>query len=134
MTDNTYSPKQALARDVLTIAVNGGINHWARVHGYRTDCPPDQVRAEGIDTRAGRSLWQLDLDDLQPVIDILINHPTAYAHDGSGIDPAILRAAGRALSGALAIDRGEVPLTTAQLTPQIADLVVQIALAGQVIY
>ena len=64
MTDEfTYTAEQALARSVLLTAVNGGINHWARVHGFTVDCPPEQVRAEGVDTEDDRSLWHVDLDD-----------------------------------------------------------------------
>ncbi|HEV7195793.1 MAG TPA: hypothetical protein VGN19_07630, partial [Pedococcus sp.] len=62
MTDEfTYTTEQALARSVLLTAVNGGINHWARVHGFTVDCPPEQVRAEGVDTVDDRSLWHVDL-------------------------------------------------------------------------
>lgn len=134
MTDISYSPKQALARDVLAIAVNGGINHWARVHGFRTDCPPAQVRVEGIDTRDDRSLWQLDLNDIQPVIDTLINDPSAYAQDGSGVDPAVLRAAGDVMRDALGPPRGTPAVSGGDITPEIADLVIQIAVAGSVLY
>ena len=40
-----YTPEQAMARDLIDTAVNGSINHWARVHGYLIDCPPAAVRA-----------------------------------------------------------------------------------------
>jgi hypothetical protein len=78
MTDYPYSPQQALARDVLTLAVNGGITRWARVHGYTVNCPPEQVRAEGIDI-ADRSLWTVDLGDIERAIAKLIATPDQCA-------------------------------------------------------
>jgi len=70
-----YSPQQAFARDVLTAAVNGGIRHWACMHGYQWDVPPGQVHAEGVDDRDGRSLWRVDLDDIQRALDTLTDDP-----------------------------------------------------------
>ena len=71
-----YSPQQAFARDVLTAAVNGGIQHWARVHGSQWDVPPGQVHAKGVDDRDGRSLWRVDLDDIQRALDTSPTTPT----------------------------------------------------------
>ncbi|PZS25441.1 MAG: hypothetical protein DLM61_19955 [Pseudonocardiales bacterium] len=142
MTDEfTYTPEQALARSILLTAVNGGINHWARVHGFTVDCPPEQVRAEGIDTVDGRSLWHVDLDDIQLSITKLIEQPEQCAAPDSGIDFEQLHAVGESLTDA--ITRRLNDLADIQIIPArhadkihliIADHVFQVAVAGEVIY
>jgi hypothetical protein len=134
MTDYQYSPEQALARDLLTLAVNGGINHWARVHGYSVDCPPDQVRAEGIDI-ADRSLWTVELTDIEQAVTKVIEQPAACGALDSGVDQAILSHAATALHASLIAHRHQLPMTDdAQLDRRIADIVIQVAIAGEVIY
>src|ERR1700748_3293926 len=72
------TPEQAFARDVLIVAVNGGINRWAHVHGYSIDVPADQVRAEGIDV-GDRSIWTVTLAELQAAMKQLAGDPDRYA-------------------------------------------------------
>lgn len=140
MTD-TYSPDQAFARDLLIAAVNGGINRWARVHGYLIDAPAEQVRAEGIDLM-DRSVWSITLADLTAAIDKLINDPAQCAEPGSGIDTDLidsvsdLLAAARAhqltsLSAAIGTDSSD---RVGPLGHVVADVVFQVAVADEVIY
>ena len=142
MTDEfTYTPEQALARSVLLTAVNGGINHWARVHGFTVDCPPEQVRAEGVDTVDDRSLWHVDLDDIQRSITKLIEQPEQCAAPDSGIDFEQLHAVSESLADART--RQLTDITDIQVVPArhadkihliIADHVFQVAVADEVIY
>lgn len=137
----SYTPEQALARSVLLTAVNGGINHWARVHGFNVDCPPEQVRAEGVDTVDDRSLWHVDLDDIQRSITKLIEHPEQCAAADSGIDFDHLHAISESLADART--RQLTDITDIQVVPArradkihliIADHVFQVAVADEVIY
>lgn len=142
MTDeSTYTPEQALARSVLLTAVNGGINHWARVHGFTVDCPPEQVRAEGVDTVDDRSLWHVDLYDIQRSMTKLIEAPEQCAAPDSGIDLDQLHAVGESLAEART--RQLTDITEIQVVPArhadkihliIADHVFQVAVADEVIY
>ena len=138
MTDEfTYSPEQALARDVLITAVNGGINHWARVHGYTADCPPEQARAEGVDTVDDRSLWHVDLADIQRSINKLIEQPARCAAPDSGIDQDVLSNVGIALQARLIARRNNVALgqdARVATDSRIADIVFQVAVADEVVY
>jgi hypothetical protein len=137
----TYTPEQALARSILLTAVNGGINHWARVHGFTVDCPPEQVRAEGVDTVDDRSLWHVDLDDIQRSIAKLIEQPEQCAAPDSGIDLDHLHAVSESLADART--RQFTDITEIQIIPSrhadkihliIADHVFQVAVADEVIY
>jgi hypothetical protein len=76
-TPHPYTPEQTFARDLLIAAINGGINRWARVHGYSIDVPADQVRAEGVDT-ADRAIWTVTLADLQAAMNKLVADPHRY--------------------------------------------------------
>lgn len=129
----SYTPQQSFARDLLTIAVNGAINHWARVHGYRADAQPAQVLAEGVDLRDDRSLWVVDLADIQHAIDAIIDTPDLCFDPA--FDPAIrdrvitlLRGTREDLLGGHQASRGD------RVDPTLADIVVQVAVAGEVIY
>ncbi|MDT0262295.1 hypothetical protein [Jatrophihabitans lederbergiae] len=139
MTNPTgYTLEHAFARDVLTIAVNGGINHWARVHGYLIDCPPTDVRAEGIDARDERSLWHLDLDNVQEAITKLATHPEDCFAPDSGIDDTF-RSAIPALLPAIQSELATNGYPRARfyadrVDATMADLVVQVAVADEVIY
>lgn len=140
MTD-TYTPEQAFARDLLITAVNGGINRWARVHGYLVDAPAEQVRAEGIDLM-DRSVWSITLADLTVAIDKLINDPAQYADPGSGIDTDLIGSVSQLLAAArthglttLAAALGTSATDPAgPLGHAVADIVFQVALADEVIY
>lgn len=142
MTDEfTYTPEQALARSVLLTAVNGGINHWARVHGFSVDCPPEQIRAEGVDTIDDLSLWHVDLDDIQRSITKLIEQPEQCAAPDSGIDFEQLHAVGESLADARARqlnDLAEIQIVPVRHADKIhliiADHVFQVAVADEVIY
>jgi len=131
-----YSPEQALARDVLIIAVNGGITHWARVHGYQVDCPPEQVSAEGVDVEDDRSLWRVTLPDLQDAITKIAENPggcvESYQPDSEyGELVELLRSVRTQLSdGAALLDIAE----TAELDGAAADMIFQVATCGEVIY
>lgn len=129
----SYTPQQSFARDLLTIAVNGAINHWARVHGYRADAPLAQVLAEGVDLRDDRSLWVVDLADIQHAIDAIIDTPDLCFDPA--FDPAIrdrvitlLRGTREDLLGGHQASHGD------RVDPTLADIVVQVAVAGEVIY
>jgi hypothetical protein len=142
MTDEfTFTPERAFARSVLLTAVNGGINHWARVHGFTVDCPPEQVRAEGVDTEDDRSLWHVDLDDIQRSITKLIEHPEQCAAPDAGIDHDQLEAISEALADAQTrqlTDVAEIWISPARHADKIhqiiADHVFQVAVADEVIY
>jgi hypothetical protein len=137
MTDEfTYTPEQAFARSVLLAALNGGINHWARVHGFTVDCPPEQVRAEGVDTVDDRSLWHVDLDDIQRSITKLIEAPEQCAAPVSGLDHHPLKAISESLADARTrqlTDLADIE-ETAMIHEIIADHVFQVAVADEVIY
>jgi hypothetical protein len=138
MTDEfTYTPEQALARDVLLAAVNGGINHWARVHGFTADCPPEQVRAEGVDTVDDRSMWYVDLADIQRSITKLIEQTAQCTAPDSGIDQEVLTDVGLALKAALIARRNNLPLAEdarIETDARVADIVFQVAIADEVLY
>ena len=136
----TYTPEQAFARDLLITAVGGGINRWAHVHGATTDGPAEQIRAEGIDI-LDRSVWSVTLSDLNGAIDKLIADPTQCADPGSGIDPELIGSVSEILADARA--RRAASLHDIRITPirhthgiarTIADIVVQVAVADEVIY
>jgi hypothetical protein len=140
MTDYRYSPQQALARDVLTLAVNGGITRWARVRGYTVNGPPGQVRAEGIDL-ADRSLWTVDLRDIEHAITKLIEAPDQCAIPDSGIDFDQLHGASEALRTArdealhrLAAIRSAPNRHSEPIYLIIADIVFQVAVSDEVSY
>lgn len=139
MTD-TYTPEQAFARDLLITAVNGGINRWARVHGYTVVAPAEQIRAEGIDT-TDRSVWSITLADLNSAIDKLISDPAQCADPGSGIDPELIGSVSEILADAR--ERRIDSLTAIRIvatwhadaiTQIVADVVFQVAVADEVIY
>lgn len=140
MTD-TYTPEQAFARDLLITAVNGGINRWARVHGYLIDAPAEQVRAEGIDTM-DRSVWSITLADLTAAIDKLISDPAQCADPGSGIDTDLIESVSQLLAAARAnqLTTLAAALGTGAtdqggpLSHVVADVVFQVAVADEVIY
>jgi hypothetical protein len=96
-TPNPYTPQQALARDLLITAVNGAINHWARVHGCTVEGPAEQIRAEGIDTH-DRAVWSVDIADISRAIAKLIATPYQCAAPDSGIDFGLLRTVGEVVS------------------------------------
>jgi hypothetical protein len=137
---DTYTPEQAFARDLLITAVNGGINRWARVHGYTVDAPAEQIRAEGIDT-TDRSVWSITLADLNSAIDKLISDPAQCADPGSGIDPELIGSVSEILADAR--ERRIDSLTAIRIVPTrhadaiaqiVADVVFQVAVADGVIH
>jgi hypothetical protein len=135
-----YTPEQAFARELLAAAVNGGINRWARVHGYLIDAPADQVRAEGLDT-VDRSVWSITLGDLNTAIDKLITNPEQYAEAGSGIDPGLIGGVSEILADArerridsLTAIRSVPTRRTGPIAQIVADVVFQVAVADEVIY
>jgi hypothetical protein len=132
----SYTPRQAFARDILTAAVDGGSSYWARIWSYRSDCPPDQVLAVGVDTEDGQSLFHVSLDDIQAAIDNVADRPDTC---GFGrLDrrwrvrlPELLRSIRDQL------DAGAYPHSvydTSQIDAADADLILQVAMAEQVIY
>jgi hypothetical protein len=136
----TYTPEQAFARDLLITAVNGGINRWARVHGYLIDAPAEHIRAEGIDTN-DRSVWSITLADLNTAIDKLISDPAQCADPSSGIDPELIGSVSEILTDAR--ERRIASLTAIRIVPTrhtdaiaqiVADVVFQVAVADEVIY
>jgi hypothetical protein len=141
MTGQTeYNREQAFARELLIVAINGGINRWARVHGYSADGPADTVRAEGIDT-LDRSVWSLTLADIITAIDKLITNPEQCVDPGSGIDPELIGSVSEILADARSrrIDSFTVIRTvpshhTEPIAQTVADVVFQVAVADEVIY
>jgi hypothetical protein len=141
MTDQTgYTREQAFARELLIVAINGGINRWARVHGYSVDGPADTVRAEGIDT-LDRSVWSLTLADIITAIDKLIINPEQCADPSSGIDPELIGSVSEILADARS--RRIDSLTAIRIVPArhteptaqtVVDVVFQVAVADEVIY
>lgn len=138
-----YTPEQAFARDLLIAAVNGGINRWARVHGYSVDVPADQVRAEGIDI-GDRYVWTVTLAELQAAMNKLAAHPDLCASH----DSAAAASRERVQAAATTIRVAHAKLA-AGLNPasglsfygdlmsrisETADVAVQVAVAGEVIY
>ncbi len=120
MTDLTgYSSEQALNRDLLVNAVNGASLHWARVHGYTADCPPDEVLAEGIHLGT-RAVWSIDLDDIDRAVTVLIEAPLTYARPGRTSDPQLLTL----VSSALAVAREHGVTTVAAILGVADDLTV----------
>jgi hypothetical protein len=107
-----YPAEHALARDLLIHAINGPeINHWASVHGYTVDCPPEQVRAQGVHT-TDRSAWVIDLDDISRAVTKLVEQPLACGHLlGGDTEPLI------AVSHALAAARATHLTRVADLPP-----------------
>lgn len=138
MTDEfAYTPEQAFARSILLTAVNGASLYWARVNGFTVDCPPEQVRAEGVDTLDDRSLWHVGLDAIQRSITKLIEQPAQCAAAGSGIDRDLLTDVGLALKAALIARRNNLSLSEdarVETDTRIADIVFQVAIADEVIY
>ena len=139
-TPNPHTPEQAFARDLLITAVNGGINRWARVHGYTVDAPAEQIRAEGIDT-TDRSVWSITLADLNSAIDKLISDPAQCADPGSGIDPELIGSVSEILADArerridsLTAIRIVATRHTDAITQIVADAVFQVAVADEVIH
>jgi hypothetical protein len=137
---DTYTPEQAFARDLLITALNGGINRWARVHGYLVDALAEHIRAEGIDS-VDRSVWSVTLADLNRAIDKLITAPEQCTDPGSGIDPEIIDGVSEILTDAR--ERRIESLTAIRITPArhtdaiaqiVADVVFQVAVADEVIY
>lgn len=134
-----YTAEQALARDLLSTALNRGVKHWAGLHGYTLEGPPDQVRAEGIDT-SDRCEWVVNLDDIARATARLAADPERYAarnlravrvrvHSAA----STVRAAQRKL--AHGITPGSGPEFYADLTPHLgdtADVVLRIAGADAV--
>ena len=145
MTDDvTYTPEQALARDVLLAAVNGASNHWAHVHGYTVDCPPEQVRAEGINT-TNRSVWIVDLDDITRAITKLIERPLACGDPNIILDTGLLFSISATLAMARtrqltrvanlpAPDAGLPDYDRGNFERMLTDVVFQVAVADEVIY
>lgn len=131
----TYTPEQTLARDILLAAVSGGINHWARVHGFTVNCPAEQIRAEGVDVIDDRSLWHVNLTDVQDAITKLVEQPADCAARHCGIDPSVFTGVGLALQATLIARRNDLPLARdarVETDPRIADIVFQVAVANEV--
>jgi hypothetical protein len=132
----TYTPAQAFARDVLTAAVDGGSTYWARTWTYHSDCPPDQVLAFGVDIEDDLSLWQVSLDDIQAALDSIADRPAdcgfgPLARRWRVRLPALLRSIRSQLAA------GAYPhevYDTTQIDAADADLILQVAVAEQVIY
>lgn len=145
MTDfSDYTTEQTLARALLITAVNGGSNHWAHVHGLSLDCPPEQVRAEGIDT-ADQSLWRVELADISRAITKLIDTPYQCADPGFSVDVGLLRTCSETLADARkrhldkVVDLKPSPAAAPdydrlEFEQMIADVVLQVAIADEVIH
>lgn len=139
---NDYTAEQALARDLLIHAINDPeISHWAHVHGYTVDCPPEQVRAEGIHT-TDRTAWVIDLDDISRAVTKLLEQPQACSHLFEGDSEPLI-----AVSHTLAAARASHLTRVAELPPgdgvapnydrdnfecMVTEIVFQVAVAGEV--
>jgi hypothetical protein len=132
----TYTPQQSFARDVLTAAIDGGSTYWARVGTYRSDGPPDQVLAVGVDLEDDRSLWQANLDDIQAALDKVADRPGecgfgTLARRWRVRLPDLLHSIRTQLAS------GAYPheiYDTSQIDAADADLILQVAVGEQVMY
>lgn len=134
-----YTAEQALSRDLLIYALNGGASgNWIHVHGVSVDCPPEQIRTEGIHI-ADRSVWSVGLADITRAVTKLIKHPSQCADPHSTVDMDQLLS----VSGTLHAARHDHvrELAAIRFTPDrhseplhliIADLVMQVAVTGEV--
>lgn len=136
-----YTAEQALARDLLNVALNGGASvYWAHVHGVHLDGSPEQVRAEGIHL-SDRSVWSVDLDDITGAVNELIRYPELAAEPGAVSDARTLPYVSSALYTGRQQDLrrvADLPVADADYTPAqahelIADVVFQLAATGAVI-
>lgn len=140
---NHYTAEQALSRDLLILALNGASLYWVRVHGYTVDCPPDQVRAEGVDT-TDRSVWIVDLDDMIRAVTKLIQRPLSCGDAEFVCDVGMLTCVGSTLAIARARNLASVANLPAfeaggpgynrlEFEQLIADVVFQVAVHDEVI-
>lgn len=138
-----YTAEQALARDLLITVLNGASLYWVRVHGYTVDCPPDQVRAEGVDT-TDRSVWIVDLDDMTRAVTKLIERPLSCGDPEFVRDVGMLTCVSTTLATArarslarvanlLACGAGDSGYDRAEFEQLIADVVFQVAVNDEVI-
>ena len=132
-----YTAEQALNRDLLVHAVNGASLHWARVHGYTADCPPDHVRAEGINVHT-RAMWRVDLDDIERAVRKVIERPLACGDVDVIIDAGLLTCVGEILTVARrrrlthvaslpAVQAGRLHYNRTEFEQMVADVVLQVA-------
>jgi hypothetical protein len=145
VTDGDYNPQQALARDLLIqAAVTGASNHWARMHGYTVKCRPEQVRADGLNTVAS-SVWVVDLGDISRAITKLIERPLACGDPAVVMDTGMLTCVSRTLATARlrqltrvanlpACEAGRPNYDRTEFEEMVADVVLQVAVEGEVIY
>lgn len=134
----TYTAQQCFAQDVLAAALAGGIAHWARVGDVHRDPNGAPVAAAGVDLDDTRSAWSVDLADVTRAIARVIDHPEdCFAPDATinplftGSIPVLLRAIRHQL------DTAGYPLPrffTDRVDAVMGDIVVQVAVAGEVIY
>lgn len=138
-----YTAEQALARDLLITVLNGASLYWAHVHGYTVDCPPDQVRAEGVDT-SDRSVWIVDLDDISRAVTKLIERPLTCGDPEFVRDVGMLTCVSTTLATARArnlvrvanlpaCEAGDPSYDRLEFEQLIADVVFQVAVNGEVI-
>ena len=133
-----YTAHQSFARDVLTVALAGGIAHWARIGDVRRDPDGALLAASGVDLDDSRSAWSIDLTDVEDAVGRVINHPEdCFAPDATvnplftGSIPVLLRAIRDQL------DTTGYPLPrfyAERVDAVMGDIVVQVAVAGEVIY
>lgn len=138
-----YTAEQALSRDLLIHALNGASLYWVRVHEYTVDCPPDRVRAEGVDT-TDRSVWIVDLDDMTRAVTKLIERPLSFGDPEYVRDVGMLTCVSTALATARArnlarvaklpaYEAGDPSYNRAEFEQLIADVVFQVAVNDEVI-
>lgn len=116
MTTATLTARQQFLNDVLITAVEGGINYWAEVSDYDHG---DDVRVASVrilDLEDGRE-YRLTAKMLANPIMQIINGPVQVRDD--------IR---------IAIFDGERLLDAAEIDAECADVIVQVALFGRIVY
>ena len=134
MTENATLPAEdmiELCTDVLITAVEGGINYWAAVVSYEHDGMPRHRHATVVDTEEPENGEQtVHLKD----IDRAMRSIAKQAFDRRPGDPRLLPDhTTRNIAGAY-LAKDACPDGCADIDAEVADVIFQVALFGEVIY
>lgn len=114
--------------DVLTTAVEGGINYWAQVSGYRWNCPPAE-RGVTVHDVVGDDIppegRRVTLDDIARAVNAIAKAPLS---DPEPVALGLHRQYRRqVVEASRENDAGDIDAG-------LADAIVQVAVFGEVIY
>lgn len=134
---NRSDERTEFLRDIITTAVEGGTNYWAQVSQYQwNDCMEGGKLRVSVGQRVG--------DETRAVLHPLASDESGYEDEGKVIDiEGVARALGKIRSAApLALNesiRAQIreadrDLEGGMVDAALADVIVQIALLGDVIY